>query len=202
MPIVGPDRLDEIAATLEAGGVAAIPTDTVYGLAARADHPAAVRAIIALKGREPRQPIAVLFDDITDIQQYIRADNAFVRLSRHWPGPLTLVVDARRWAAGRVLVAPDGTIGVRQPDDTLARRLLRAVGGVLAVTSANRSGEIAATTAEEVAAIFGPDLLILDGGPRRTLAASTVVDITSEPPRVLREGPLTAEALGIEAAQA
>lgn len=202
MPIVGPDRLDEVAATLEAGGVAAIPTDTVYGLAARADLPEAVRAIIALKGREPRQPIAVLFDDITHIQQYVRAENAFVRLSRHWPGPLTLVVEARRWARGRVLVAPDGTIGVRQPDDGLSRRLLRAVGGVLAVTSANRSGEPAATTAEEVAAIFGPELLVLDGGPRRALAASTVVDLTHDPPRILRQGPLSAEALGIEPGEA
>ena len=70
--------------------------------------------------------IAVLFDDVRDIQPYIRAENAFVRLSKHWPGPLTLVVEARRAAWGQILVAEDGTIGVRQPDDGLARRFAAA----------------------------------------------------------------------------
>lgn len=198
MPIVGPSRLDEVVAALEAGEVVAIPTDTVYGLAARADLPAAVLAMIALKSREPGQPIAVLFDDITDIEPYARATDAFDRLSQHWPGPLTLVTEARPGAVEGLAVADDGTIGVRQPDDALTRRVLRAAGGVLAVSSANRSGQPAATSADEVAAVFGEHLLILDGGPRRTLAASTVVDVTSESPRILREGPLTAERLGIE----
>ena len=199
MPIVGPDRIDEVVAALRRGEVVAIPTDTVYGLAARANDPDAVRDLGALKGRDPSQPVAVLFDDIRDIDPYIRPGNAFVRLSRFWPGPLTLVVRVRASAARRFACAADGTIGVRQPADDLARAVIRGAGGVLAVTSANRTGERPATTAREVASIFGFELLTLDGGPRTAQSASTVVDATDDPPAVLRAGPLTAADLGLAA---
>lgn len=198
MPIVGPDRIPEVIEALRAGRVVAIPTDTVYGLAVRANDPEGLRGLSELKGRSDRQPIAVLFDDIKDIDPYIRPSNAFGRLSAFWPGPLTLVVQARHARARQFLATEDGTVGVRQPADELARRVVREAGGVLAVTSANWTGEPPATTAEEVAAAFGESLLILDGGPRRDQPASTVVDATDDPAVILREGPLSAADLGLE----
>ncbi len=199
MPIVGPDRIDEVVAALRRGEVVAIPTDTVYGLAARANDPDAVRDLAILKGRDANQPVAVLFDDVRDIDPYLRPSNLFVRLSKFWPGPLTLVVRVRAGAVRRFACAADGTVGVRQPADDLARAVIRGAGGVLAVTSANRTGDRPATTAREVAGIFGFELLILDGGERTAQPASTVVDATDDAAAVLlREGPMSAADLGIE----
>jgi L-threonylcarbamoyladenylate synthase len=199
VPIVGPDHVAEVVDALNRSEIVAIPTDTVYGLAARANQPEAVRGLGQLKGRDANQPVAVLFDDVRDIDPYIRPGNAFVRLSAFWPGPLTLIVRVRHQNARRFLATPEGTVGVRQPADDLAREVIRAAGGVLAVTSANWTGEPPATTAQEVATAFGPSLLVLDGGSRANQAASTVVDITGDEPRILRVGPLTAADLGIEA---
>lgn len=195
MSIVGPDHLEAVVEHLRRGGIAAIPTDTVYGLASSADDDAAIAQLADLKGRDPRQPIAVLFDEVDVIRGKIEAPDAFDRLARFWPGALTIIVEARAGAFASALM-PNGTIGIRQPDDDLAREVIRRCGGVLAVTSANRHGEPAAASAEAAAAIFGDELLILDGGPRGEVA-STVIDLTSEPPRVLREGPLTAAQLGL-----
>lgn len=200
MPIVGPDHIDEVVAALRRGEVVAIPTDTVYGLAARANDPDAVHDLGILKGRDANQPVAVLFDDVRDIDPYLRPSNVFVRLSKFWPGPLTLVVRVRAGALRRFVCAADGTVGVRQPADDLARAVIRGAGGVLAVTSANRTGDRPATTAREVAGIFGFELLILDGGPRTAQPASTVVDATDDAAAVLlREGPLSAAELGLAA---
>ena len=143
----------------------------------------------------------MLFDDVRDIDAYVRPTNAFVRLSAFWPGPLTLVVPVRHASARRFLATEEGTVGVRQPADDIARAVLRRVGGVLAVTSANFTGEPPATTAQEVAAAFGPSLLVLDGGLRANQAASTVVDVTDDEPRILREGPLSAADLGLATAE-
>ncbi|MEI6664919.1 MAG: L-threonylcarbamoyladenylate synthase [Chloroflexota bacterium] len=198
MPIVGPDRIDEVIDALNRGLIVGMPTDTVYGLAARANDPEAVKGLGQLKGRNPNQPVAVLFDDVRDIDPYIRASNAFVRLSAFWPGPLTLVVRSRHSSAERFLATEEGTVGVRQPADDLARQLIRGAGGVLAVTSANWTGESAATSAAEVAAAFGESMFVLDGGVRSTQAASTVVDVTDDEPKVLREGPLSRTDLGID----
>src|SRR5262249_42217353 len=120
MPIVGPDRVDEVIAALRKGRIVGIPTDTVYGLAALANDREAVRGLGELKGRDPGQPVAVLFDDIKDIDAYIRPSNAFVRLSAFWPGALTLVVQVRHASARKFMVTEEGTVGVRQPADPLA----------------------------------------------------------------------------------
>lgn len=199
MPIVPPERVGEVVEALRSGKIVSIPTDTVYGLAALANAPEAVRGLGELKGRDSPQPVAVLFDDIKDIDPYIRPSNAFIRLSAFWPGPLTLVVEVRHASARTFLVTDEGTVGVRQPADTLARRVIREAGGVLAVTSANWTGEPPAMTAEQVAAAFGDSIFVLDGGPRTAQPASTVVDLTCYPPRILREGPLTAAELGLAA---
>lgn len=202
VPIVGPEQAAEVARALCAGAIVAIPTDTVYGLAALPTDAAAVARLVELKGRGAGQPIAMLFDSIEAVAPYLDDPAALERVRRFWPGALTAVVRAK---AGSGLVPPvvaeAGTVGVRQPDDELMRRVLRGCGGVLAATSANRHGEPPATSAEEVVeafgAAFGEALTVLDGGPRSGGLSSTVVDLTVEPPRVLREGAISAEELGV-----
>ncbi len=196
MPIVGPDQLAEVVRALRGGAVVGIPTDTVYGLAASLDHRAAVRRLSELKGREAEQPIALLIGSIETVAPHLDEPAAVEGVRRFWPGPLTVVVRARGGFASEVANAAGG-IGLRQPDDRLALAVIEACGGVLAVTSANRHGEPPATTAREVVGVFGDDLLVLDGGPRTGGVASTVLDLSVDPPRLLREGPISAEALGL-----
>jgi L-threonylcarbamoyladenylate synthase len=158
-----------------------------------------VHALADLKGRDADQPIAVLFDSVIYLAAHLEDQSALDGVIAHWPGALTAIVRARDEST---LVPPvvteEGTIGVRKPDDQLARAVIRACGGLLAVTSANRHGQSPATSAEEVAITFGDDLLVMDGGPRFGGVASTVVDLTADPPKVLREGPISAETLGLE----
>ncbi len=200
MPIVSAAYLTEVATHILMGGVIAIPTDTVYGLAALATSAEAMVGLADLKGREQQQPIAVLVDSVEAVAPYLEDAHALDGVAPFWPGALTVVVRAKRMEGG--LAAPavteGGTIGVRIPDDDLARRLIRALGGVLAVSSANHHGEAPALSAAEVARMFGDELLILDGGDRTGGVPSTVVDLSGERPKVLREGPVTAAMLGIE----
>ena len=197
MPIVGPERLGEVASALARGDVVAIPTETVYGLAARADDPEAVERMAALKGRPSGQPFQLLVEPVDAVLPLLADAGALERVRALWPGPLTAVVRAREHA-GIVVVAAEGTIGVRQPDDALARAVIGAAGGVIAATSANLSGEDPATTADDVARRFGDGLLVLDGGERGGLSPSTVVDLTRDPPVLLRAGPISAGELGID----
>jgi tRNA threonylcarbamoyl adenosine modification protein (Sua5/YciO/YrdC/YwlC family) len=180
-------------AAIRAGSVVAIPTDTVYGLAALPTDRGAIARLVELKGRDAEQPIAVLFDSIAEVGPHLRQRHAVDRLASFWPGALTAVVEASS-DSGLVppVIASEGTIGIRKPDDQVARAVIRGCGGLLAVSSANRHGEAPATSAEEVQAMFGEELLILDGGPRRGGVASTVIDLTAEPPKVLREGEIAA----------
>lgn len=196
MPIVGTERLGELASALGRGEVVAIPTETVYGLAARADDPAAVERMAELKGRPVGQPFQLIVDPVEAVLPLLADPRALDRVRTLWPGALTAVVRARAGAAIAVVTAA-GTVGLRQPADALACAVIRAAGGVLAATSANRSGEAPATSAADVFRSFGDSLLVLDGGERTGLAPSTVVDLTSDPPVLLREGPITASQLGI-----
>ena len=201
MPILPAACIDEVAARLLAGGVVAIPTDTVYGLAALATDAGALRALADLKGREQQQPIAVLVDSVEAVAPYLgdaRALDGLRFVARFWPGALTAIVRARPGGLAAPAVSEAGTIGVRVPDDDLARAVIRACGGLLAVSSANRHGEPPATSAAEVAAAFGDALLVLDGGMRSSTAPSTVVDLTGARPRILRAGPISAADLGAE----
>ncbi|MGE3962270.1 MAG: L-threonylcarbamoyladenylate synthase [Dehalococcoidia bacterium] len=195
--MLGPDQLDEVVDRLRAGGIVAIPTDTVYGLACLPTHEGALGALADLKGRERDQPIAALIDSVADIIQFLVTPDALDRYVSFWPGALTVIVRALPGGLLPPVVTAEGTVGVRKPDDRLARAVIRGCGGVLAVTSANRHGQPPCTSAEAVAAEFGPALLVLDGGSRDGGVASTVVDASGESPRILREGPITAAQLGI-----
>jgi len=178
------------AAVLRAGGVVALPTDTVYGLAALPGDAAHTGRLFRLKGRGADVPVAVLCADVGQalgLADRDRMSDGATRIAeRLWPGPLTLVLP-RRDGLGYSLGKPEETIGVRCPDHDLVRALARAVGP-LATTSANRHGEATPPTAADVAELFGAGLgLVLDGGPCAE-PPSAVVDATGATWRVLRAG--------------
>lgn len=188
---VDPGLVDRLVAALEAGEPVVIPTDTVYGLAALPSVPGATNRLYALKDRRPDVPLAVLVAGPESLDEVAAAADprATDLVSRHWPGPLTLVVRRRPTLAVWDLGGDPGTIGVRSPDHPLVRAVAERVGPI-ATTSANRHGRpTPATAAEAAASLTGPVAVVADGGPLDGLA-STVVDLTVEPWRILRQGAL------------
>jgi L-threonylcarbamoyladenylate synthase len=174
------------------GGVVAFRTDTFYGLGADPFDAVAVAAVNELKGREGK-PILVLVATASDAARLIaRTSKAFDALAaRHWPGPLTLVAEARAELPA-LLTAGTGTVGVRLPADEHARSVVGASGGALTATSANPAGLPPARSAQEAARYFPKGLaLVIDGGPSLTELPSTVIDVTGERPRLVREGVVT-----------
>jgi len=196
----GVDRelVDRLVAALEAGDPVVIPTDTVYGLAALPSVPGATSRLYALKDRRPDVPLAVLVAGPETLDEVSAASDPRVTalVRRHWPGPLTLVVRRRPALAVWDLGGDPGTIGVRSPDHPLVRAVAERVGPI-ATTSANRHGQpTPATAAAAAASLTGPVAVVADGGPRAG-TASTVLDVTADPWRILRTGALTAADLGI-----
>lgn len=189
--------LEEAVARLRAGQLVAFPTETVYGLGANALDGEAVASIFAAKGRPASNPVIVHVADPEAAAPLVRDWSATAQrlAERFWPGPLTLVVP-RSAAVPDIVTAGGDTVGIRIPAHPVARELLRHVGIPIAAPSANRSEEVSPTTAQHVADSLGPwvrDLLILDGGPCEVGLESTVVDITLDPPHILRPGILTEE---------
>jgi L-threonylcarbamoyladenylate synthase len=190
-----PGAIDRAVEVLQAGGLVAFPTDTVYGLGAPAFDGPAVESIYTAKDRPLEKAIPILLGDRGDLDK-VAADvpEMAQRLAaRFWPGPLTLVVP--KLPALPKAVSATGTVAVRIPDHPAARRLLRAAGP-MAVTSANISGAPDPSTAEEVLAQLGGRIaLILDGGRTAGGVPSTLVDCTGASPQILRAGPITMQAL-------
>ncbi len=179
----------------------AFPTETVYGLGARADDDAAVAGIYALKGRPTDHPLIVHVDSRAGTEAFAEPlPRAAERLiEAFWPGPLTLIV-RRRAGVASAAAAGQGTIGLRCPADPVAHALLQAAqaAGIpgLAAPSANRYGHVSATTAAHVEAEFpGADLLVLDGGACRVGIESAIVDVSGARPSLLRPGVLAAQAI-------
>ena len=180
---------------LKAGGLVALPTDTVYGVGALAFDGKAVESIYAAKDRPVEKAIPVLIGDLGDAENVGAdiPDSARRLATRFWPGPLTILVPKR--ADLPESVSATQTVGVRVPDHEVARALLRAAGP-MAVTSANISGGQSPVTAEQVYKQLGGRIdLIIDGGKTPGGIPSTLVDCTAASLRVLREGPITLEAL-------
>jgi len=182
---------------LASGGLVALPTETFYGLAARADDERALARLDGLKGREGAGPLLLLVADGTMAAALARAlPPAFAALAAaFWPGPLTLVLPARAGLPAAVR-GPTGGVGLRVPGLALPRAIARGLGGAITGTSANRHGVPPATTAAAVAAAFPEGLaLVLDGGACPGGAPSTLLDLTGPRPRLLREGRIAAAAL-------
>ena len=185
-----PEARERAGRVVNAGGLVVFRTDTFYGVGADPFNLEAVASVNELKGRDGK-PILCLVSDAGDASRLVsRRSRAFdVLAAAHWPGALTLVAEARA-ELPELLTAGTGTVGVRLPDDDEARAVVRACGGVLTATSANPAGLPPARTAEEAARYF-PDLFIVDGGEARTDLPSTVIEVSTGHPRVIREGVVT-----------
>jgi tRNA threonylcarbamoyl adenosine modification protein (Sua5/YciO/YrdC/YwlC family)/dephospho-CoA kinase len=191
----------EAGEVLREGGVVAIPTETVYGLAADASNPAAIARIYAIKGRPDNKPLPVLMSGEEDAVRLCRLTvSARELMAKYWPGPLTLIMNTTEEGQKLHIQPPSGpaaaaappTIGGRCPDHPAALAVLRGAGVPLALTSANRSGEPPPSSPSQI------DLIglggIVDGGPCAVGRPSAILDVTNDPPQLLRH---SAEVIGI-----
>ncbi|GCE00846.1 L-threonylcarbamoyladenylate synthase [Embleya hyalina] len=193
----GISDIEKAAGVLRGGGLVAIPTETVYGLGADAEDPAAIARIFRVKGRPPSHPLIVHIGGAEQLDEWVEdVPRAARLLAEHfWPGPLTLVL--RR--GPRVPLEATGgleTVAVRVPDHPVALALLSAFGGGVTAPSANRFGAVSPTTADHVRAELGDAVdFVLDGGPCEVGVESTIVDVTGDAPSILRPGGVTREDL-------
>lgn len=189
-----PDSVVSAAAALRAGKVIAIPTDTVYGLAAAIDIPTAIQQLYALKNRPEAKAIPVLLGDVSDALKVCSdfPELAATLAALYWPGPLTIVVPARIGLSALLtdqLLDGRRSVAVRVPDHAIARAIVAAVGGALAVTSANVSGHIEALDASTALRIGNASpAIVVDGGSAPGGRPSTIVVAIGRTPILVREG--------------
>lgn len=192
-----PESLEEAGRVLRAGGTVAFPTETVYGLGADALNPAAIEKIFAAKGRPMDNPLIVHIADWQQLSLLTKdPPSALYQLGeRFWPGPLTLIVPRHPRVPAEVS-AGLSTVALRWPDHPVAVALIKVAGIPLAAPSANRSGKPSPTRAQHVKDdLEGKIDMILDGGPTGVGMESTVLDLTQDPPVILRPGGVTREML-------
>jgi L-threonylcarbamoyladenylate synthase len=184
------DAIDEAAKWIRAGQVVAIPTDTLYGLAADPFNAEAIARIFEVKGRGAERALPLIAADARQIALHLgELPLVAVRLAdRFWPGPLTMLMPAAP-SLSRDLTGGTGKVGVRIPADPIARAVCAACGRPVTATSANVSGEPAAATPDEVERSLGDRIeFLLDAGPTRGGAPSTILDVTEGEPRLVRAG--------------
>lgn len=188
--------IEAAVARLRAGAVIAYPTETLYGLGVDIRLSAAVARLIQLKGRPGDKPISVVVSDREMLERWVRVPKpAEALIAAFWPGPLTLILPARPLVPP-VLLGSGSGLGVRLPGVELARELSRVLGAPITATSANRSGGVAPRAGEQVALALGHGLdLLLDAGALPQGKASTILDLSGEKPRLIREGAIPRESL-------
>ena len=187
--------INEAAEIINTGGTVAFPTETVYGLGADGLNPEAVRKIFEAKGRPPGNPLSLLVHSREDVEKVAKniPEKAFKLMDTFWPGPLTIVLDKKDEVPG-ITSGNLPSIGVRMPDHRIPLELIKRIGTPLAAPSANLSGKPSPSLATHVEAdLTGRIDAIIDGGEAAIGLESTVIDMTVEPPAVLRPG-----AIGIE----
>lgn len=189
--------IEEAARVLLRGGLVAIPTETVYGLAADASNDEAISKVFSLKGRPSDRPLIVHLGDESWLDQWARdiPPYAHALAKAFWPGPLTLVLPKQTHVSPKV-TGGQPTVALRVPNHPMALALLHRFGRGLVAPSANRYGHISPTSADDVKAEFGDQApLILDGGACEVGIESTIVSCLDEHPRVLRLGSISSDAL-------
>ena len=188
--------LAQAVGLLRAGELVAIPTETVYGLAADARSPQAVAKIFAAKGRPADHPLIVHVSDMAQLPSWAVQipDSAYALASSFWPGPLTLILK-RHPDVPDAVTGGQNTVGLRVPAHPLALTLLREFGSGIAAPSANKFGRISPTTAQHVRDEFGDSLPVLDGGACAVGIESTIVDLSRETPAILRPGQISRAAI-------
>jgi L-threonylcarbamoyladenylate synthase len=189
-PQIGQAEIDRAAATLRRGGLVAFPTETVYGLGCDATNVDALARLYEIKRRPHDHPVIVHLASVDALGRFAAEvpPPAKALADAFWPGPLTIVLRRSAEVPDAVTGGRD-TVGLRVPDQPVARALLRAFDGAIAAPSANRFGRVSPTTAADVRADLGDDVdVVLDGGPCTVGVESTIVDCTHEPPVILRLG--------------
>jgi L-threonylcarbamoyladenylate synthase len=194
MEVLKPDAsgLERASELLRAGEVIAFPTDTVYGLAARADNSTAVLRVFEVKQRPLDRALVLMTAHPSELDRWVELDERARRfMARWWPGPLTLVLRAKPHVSPPLAMDVPRTLAVRIPDHDVALELLRVAGDALATTSANASGAPPALAAPQVSWLPGL-AAVVDAGPAPGGIPSTLLDLSGEQPVVLREGPIPA----------
>lgn len=187
--------LEEASAAIRRGGLVAIPTETVYGLAADATDPTAIARIFSVKGRPVDHPLIVHLADASDLDHWAPEASPTARslAVTCWPGPLTLIVPRSELLPAAVAGGRD-TVGMRVPAHPMAQELIRMAGTPVAAPSANRFGAVSPTTADHVRRDLGDAVdIVLDGGSCPVGVESTIVDTTVDPVQILRVGAITAK---------
>jgi len=192
MEIISADEkgLQRAVELLRAGGIGAFPTDTVYGLGARIDSETAIKKIFKAKGRSHGQPLPILIADAEQLRQIAAQipPLAWKLAERFWPGGLTIVVPKAPQISD-LISAGGSTVAVRLPKHPVPVALIRGLGMPIIGTSANLSGQPSPVTAEDVITQLGEKLdFVIDGGCCPGGKESTIIDLTQQPPRILREG--------------
>jgi L-threonylcarbamoyladenylate synthase len=184
------DAIQEAATWIGTGGVVALPTDTLYGLAADPFSAAAVARVFQIKGREATKALPLIAADAVQVRQYLGSLPAIAEwlAERYWPGPLTLVVPAPP-AVARAVTGGSGRVGVRVPASDVARAVCASLGRPVTATSANRSGEPPAADPDEVERALGDRIdFLLDVGRTPGGFPSTIVDVMEGRPQLVRAG--------------
>lgn len=194
-----PERIKLLKAVevLRNGGVIVFPTDTVYGLAANAAIDEAQKKIFKLKGRSFKKPLIIMADRTEILEDFVKIPSkANALIEKHWPGPLTLILPATKFGSQKMRGRKD--IGVRIPDNVIALELLRLCSFPLVTTSANPSNSPSAKSGIEAINYFQNKVeLIIDNGPCLNGIESTVLDVTKSPFKIIREGCLSKDKLGL-----
>lgn len=194
-----PTVIQEAARVIEAGGLVVFPTRALYGLGADADNPSAVARLFQAKGRATTNPVSILIRSRELLAALVEEvpPTAIPMMDRFWPGRLTLVFWAKAGVSS-LLTAGTGKIGIRVPDHPVAAALVNALPGPITGTSANFSGSPGVSRIEDLPQDFLNQMdLVIDAGPLKGRVGSTVIDVTTHPPLVLREGAVSKKDLDL-----
>jgi len=192
-----PSAVEQAVSVLNAGGLVGLPTETVYGLAARADNDLAVSKIFHAKGRPTGHPLILHISDISELDRYaVNVPNAALTLAQHcWPGPLTLLLHKTNDVSPLVTGGRE-TVAIRIPANDCARQIIKQCGNAVAAPSANLFGHVSPTTAQHVLNDLGDKVdLIVDDGDCSIGVESTIIDFTTTLPQLLRPGGFPVEDL-------
>ena len=187
--------IDIAVRALQRDLLVAIPTETVYGLAARASSPSAVRKIFVVKGRPIGHPLILHVANKQDLSLWSQelSNNARLLAEKYWPGPLTIIVKRNDKVCDEITGGRD-TVAIRCPNHPVATELLIRLTDAIVAPSANHFGKVSPTSARHVAEDFGDEIsVILDGGECSIGVESTIIDCTTEPPQILRAGAISAD---------
>lgn len=195
--IKGLDReIKEIGKEIQKGKIVAFPTDTVYGLGASVEKEEAIRKVFEVKNRPLDSAIIVLISDIEKVNDLVYVENqkAYDLMEKFWPGALTLLFKKKEKVNG-IITAGGDSLGLRIPNNEIARELIKFSGGALATPSANKTGHLSPTRAEHVIKQFESDEIdfLIDGGKTEKAMESTILDMTKNPPIILRNGGVSKE---------